>query len=55
MSVYVTPITGLMAGKKFPRLLTGFLNRSQRTGGGNHNRASESFTAVSMDHHYEDC
>ena len=25
-----------MASKKFPRLLAGFFNRSQRAGGGNH-------------------
>ena len=31
-----SPITIDMASKKFPRLLAGFFNRSQRTGGGNH-------------------
>ena len=31
-----SPVVTDMAGKKFSRLLAGFFNRSQRTGGGNH-------------------
>jgi hypothetical protein len=31
----ISPAAADMAGKKIPRLLTGFFNRSQRTGGGN--------------------